>query len=277
MAAALNSGILRTTALRGVFCGLMLMMVVLQKNRNFRLTGAVAFREKNRLRLSVGNTFRFPRRFADLQGSATHPSTSPARRMTLRADGQRGFDPLNTYELVIIFSPLLSEQQNQEKLDQLKGVLTQNAAVIQKEDIWGKRRLAYPIAKQREGVYVLIQFEAPTQGSCMAELERFCKIDETILRHMVTRAVLNKSLGTPQPRESRREGQGEGGGWEGRQGRGRRSDHSRRPPRSSDAAGESIPAPAGESVPAPAAAVPLESAAPEVAQPEAAPATDSAS
>lgn len=142
---------------------------------------------------------------------------------------------MNTYELVIIISPLLSEQQNREKLDQLKGILTQNGAVVQKEDVWGKRRLAYAIEKQREGIYTLIQFEAPAQGTCMAELDRFCKIDETILRHMVTRAVLNKSLGTPQPRESRRDGPGEGGGYEGRQGRGRRSDYSRRPPRSAEA------------------------------------------
>ena len=87
---------------------------------------------------------------------SSRPSTSPARREALRADGQRGFDPLNTYELVIILSPLLSEQQNREKLDQLKGILTQNGAVVQKEDVWGKRRLAYAIEKQREGIYTQI-------------------------------------------------------------------------------------------------------------------------
>ena len=50
---------------------------------------------------------------------------------------------------------------------------------------WGRRRLAYPIAKQSEGQYVLIQSEMPTAGT--AELERNMRLNEQIMRFQVIR------------------------------------------------------------------------------------------
>jgi small subunit ribosomal protein S6 len=104
---------------------------------------------------------------------------------------------LTTYELLVIHSPLLTEEQHREQLDRVKDVITRNEGQPGKEDVWGRRRLAYPIRNQRDGYYAVLHFDAPTTGTCLAELERFCKIEETVLRHLVTRAVLDKSLGTP--------------------------------------------------------------------------------
>ncbi len=109
----------------------------------------------------------------------------------------QGGETLTTYELLVIHSPLLTEDQHREQLDRVKDVITRNEGQPGKEDVWGRRRLAYPIRNQRDGYYAVLHFDAPTTGTCLAELERFCKIEETVLRHLVTRAVLDKSLGTP--------------------------------------------------------------------------------
>ncbi len=102
-----------------------------------------------------------------------------------------------TYELVTIHSPLLTDDQYREQIGRVKDVITHNGGTIRLEDVWGKRRLAYQLAKQREGNYAVIQFDCPPTAQCLPELDRFCKIEETVLRFLVTRAVLNKSLGTP--------------------------------------------------------------------------------
>ncbi len=105
-----------------------------------------------------------------------------------------------TYELVVVHTPQLTEQQHRDKLAELKKVIAKNGGEIRTEEIWGKRRLAYQIGKQREGVYALVQFDAPSVGICLSELERHCKIEETVLRHLVTRAVIGKSKGVmPHP------------------------------------------------------------------------------
>jgi small subunit ribosomal protein S6 len=52
---------------------------------------------------------------------------------------------------------------------------------------WGRRRLAYPIDRHREGSYHIIVFEAPSEA--IAELERSLLITEEVLRHLVTRAI----------------------------------------------------------------------------------------
>jgi small subunit ribosomal protein S6 len=52
---------------------------------------------------------------------------------------------------------------------------------------WGRRRLAYPIDRHREGSYHIIVFEAPAEA--VAELERSLQITEEVLRYLVTRTV----------------------------------------------------------------------------------------
>jgi small subunit ribosomal protein S6 len=52
---------------------------------------------------------------------------------------------------------------------------------------WGRRRLAYPIDRHREGSYHIIVFESPAEA--IVELERSLLITEEVLRHLVTRAI----------------------------------------------------------------------------------------
>ncbi len=101
------------------------------------------------------------------------------------------------YELLVLYDPVRTEEQQQETTDKIKSVLEQYDATVEKVDVWGKRRLAYPINRRREGYYVLFLFDTEATGPALTELERHCRFAEEIYRHMVTHAVVGKSTGDP--------------------------------------------------------------------------------
>jgi len=92
------------------------------------------------------------------------------------------------YELVLVVQPTIEE----EPLNALVAKITQTISDLQGQvhqvDSWGKRRLAYPIKKHREGFYFLIQAEMPT--SAVRGLERSLKLMEDIMRYLVVRQVV---------------------------------------------------------------------------------------
>lgn len=63
--------------------------------------------------------------------------------------------------------------------------MEEKGAEVTKLDKWGKRRLAYEINKIKEGIYILMQFKA--EAAAAAELDRLMKINDDIIRHMITR------------------------------------------------------------------------------------------
>jgi len=89
-----------------------------------------------------------------------------------------------TYEVLFILSPATSEEKGMAIVDELKKVAKKMGAALTTEEAWGKRRLAYPIQKFREGIYYLLVFK--TAGS-LAELDRRLKNEESVLRHMIVR------------------------------------------------------------------------------------------
>src|SRR4051794_40041511 len=66
----------------------------------------------------------------------------------------------------------------------------------QSHDAWGRRRLAYPIAKRDEGVYHLLVFDA--DGPTLDEVSRILRIDDAVLRHMATRHIAGSRTGAPR-------------------------------------------------------------------------------
>jgi small subunit ribosomal protein S6 len=91
---------------------------------------------------------------------------------------------MRNYELVVIVHPELDETAFTGVVDKIKGWITDAGGAVAKVDIWGKKRLAYEIRKQREGQYVLFQAEfAPTFA---AELERNLRFMEPVMRFLVT-------------------------------------------------------------------------------------------
>ncbi|MDO4565621.1 MAG: 30S ribosomal protein S6 [Clostridia bacterium] len=92
---------------------------------------------------------------------------------------------MNAYEVLYVITPELDEENNQAVIDKFAGIIAENGGEIVKTDLWGKRRLAYPIDYKTEGFYTLVTFNAAPEFP--RELERNFKNDERILRYMVTR------------------------------------------------------------------------------------------
>jgi len=93
---------------------------------------------------------------------------------------------MRDYEVMVIIQPDLDEASLTGLIEKISGWITESGGVIVKKDVWGKRRLAYSIRKQREGVYVLFTVQmAPTFAT---ELERNLLYTESVLRFLVTTA-----------------------------------------------------------------------------------------
>ena len=93
---------------------------------------------------------------------------------------------MREYELLYIIKTDVTEEQTAATVEKFNEVLKSQGAEIASVDQWGKRKLAYEIDKKyRDGYYVLVKFNAET--AVVNETDRLLKIDETVLRHMITR------------------------------------------------------------------------------------------
>jgi small subunit ribosomal protein S6 len=89
------------------------------------------------------------------------------------------------YELGFILNPEVSEEEAKAMLDRIERVVTSNEGQIVKVNQWGRRRLAYPIERHRDGLYTFIDMILTPES--VIELERTLKVSEIVLRHMVRR------------------------------------------------------------------------------------------
>jgi small subunit ribosomal protein S6 len=105
---------------------------------------------------------------------------------TVAASVQRRLGTLmRHYEIMIILDPNLEERTVQPSLDQFLKVVTGRGGKVDKVDIWGKRRLAYPIEKKPDGFYAVVDVTA--EPDTVIELDRQLNLNEAILRTKVTR------------------------------------------------------------------------------------------
>ena len=89
------------------------------------------------------------------------------------------------YELMVILDPELEERTVAPSLDQFLGVVRQGGGSVEKVDIWGRRRLAYEIAKKTEGIYAVVDLTA--EPDTVKELDRQLNLNESVLRTKVIR------------------------------------------------------------------------------------------
>lgn len=99
------------------------------------------------------------------------------------------------YEVLFILEPNLTDEQVKEQGDKVQELVTRNGGTVEKLEVWGKRRLAYPIQRRRDGIYILVLLETDTRNQVLPELNRHLRITEQIVRSMVTVAVVGKSKG----------------------------------------------------------------------------------
>ena len=96
------------------------------------------------------------------------------------------------YELIYILPAETTEQQVAELQVQVAAVVSRMTGEIEKTENWGRRRLAYEIAHQKEGVYVLQVING--SGELMKELDRRLRVMDQVLRHTVVRVDEEKKV-----------------------------------------------------------------------------------
>jgi small subunit ribosomal protein S6 len=92
---------------------------------------------------------------------------------------------LSPYELMYIVKPELDDQAVQQEIEKVGQLIQTNGGQVKKVTPWGKRRLAYSVKDQREGYYVVQEFDL--DQSKIAEVERVLKISDTVFRHLLVR------------------------------------------------------------------------------------------
>ena len=94
---------------------------------------------------------------------------------------------LRDYEIVFILTPEANEGEVEAAIERISTFVSDRGGSFGEHEIWGLRRLAYPINKFMEGIYVLAHFSL--DASDVLELERSLTTSEDVIRHLVTKAV----------------------------------------------------------------------------------------
>jgi len=89
---------------------------------------------------------------------------------------------MKRYETVTIIDPDLSGDQREPVIERISGLITQQDGMMVFKDEWGSRKLAYDIKTKSRGYY--IRFDYCGTGSIVNEIERFCRIDDRVLKYM---------------------------------------------------------------------------------------------
>jgi small subunit ribosomal protein S6 len=98
------------------------------------------------------------------------------------------------YELVFVLRPDLDDAQTRAAIDRIQTRITERGGEVRSVEPWGRRRLAYPIRKFREGYYGLVRFTL--SGQRVQDLKNVLGITEEILRFLIVAAVPTP---TPSP------------------------------------------------------------------------------
>ena len=92
---------------------------------------------------------------------------------------------MRKYETIFILNPSFDEETVKANIEKFKGVIENGGGTVENVDVWGKRKLAYEIAKVNEGFYTLVEFSADPE--LPKELERIFRITDGVMRHIVVR------------------------------------------------------------------------------------------
>ena len=92
---------------------------------------------------------------------------------------------MRTYELMVILDPNLEERTVQPSLETYLNVVTNDGGTVDNVEVWGRRRLAYEIAKNAEGIYAVVTLQA--EPATVKELDRQLTLNESVLRTKVIR------------------------------------------------------------------------------------------
>lgn len=89
------------------------------------------------------------------------------------------------YEMMLIIDPKLSKEDNDSTTWELKELFSKNSVVIEKEDIWWDKKLAYKINNSERGFYIL--FDLEMDGKLIKSLSKVINLNKNIWRYMFVR------------------------------------------------------------------------------------------
>ncbi len=92
---------------------------------------------------------------------------------------------MRQYETAFLISPNMPEEETEKIILQMADIVSEKKGKMIKQDVWGKRKLAYPIQKFGEAIYVFFHYEG--EPGISTELERRFKQTESVLRYMTVR------------------------------------------------------------------------------------------
>jgi small subunit ribosomal protein S6 len=89
------------------------------------------------------------------------------------------------YELGFILNPEVNEEQTRAMLDRVQQVVENRGGQVMRVNQWGRRRLAYPIERHRDGIYIFVDMVLTPES--VIDLDRMLKVSEEVLRHLIRR------------------------------------------------------------------------------------------
>lgn len=112
---------------------------------------------------------------------------------------------MRDYELGVVLSPEASEEQTKAILDRVSQVVQTNGGQVVKVNAWGRRRLAYPIERHRDGLYFFFDLSLTPQS--VLEIDRNLKVTEEVIRHLLVKRD-PKAIAMQRAREAQAEADG---------------------------------------------------------------------
>lgn len=92
---------------------------------------------------------------------------------------------MNTYETIYISPAELSQEKIETTLEKVKGIINRSSGKIISAELWGRRKLAYPIKRNRDGFYIYLLFSAAPETPVL--LDRHFRVTDTILRGLTVK------------------------------------------------------------------------------------------
>ena len=93
---------------------------------------------------------------------------------------------MRAYEVMVILDPSLEERTIEPSLDKYLNVIRKDGGSVENVDVWGRRRLAYEVKKNAEGIYAVISLKA--EPATVKEFDRQLTLNESVLRTKVLRS-----------------------------------------------------------------------------------------
>ena len=90
---------------------------------------------------------------------------------------------MNNYEVMFIIEAALEAEKKEAAMEMVKEIISTAGGEVGKVNVWGNRKLAYPIQKKNDGYYAVVEFAGNPE--LPKELDRRLKISDSIIRHII--------------------------------------------------------------------------------------------